>query len=575
MPLMGNASIGKKIAAAFGVVLAVSVLTTGIGLWQMDKMSASNKALLELPLKKERLVSDWYRTIYGGSRRTLAIAKSSDNGLVTFFAEDSAQGSKQAGEIMKKVETLLTSDDEMRLLKQISEARDFYNVQKAAVTKAKEAGNAEEANRVLDQKFIPASEKYQTLLRDLLEMQRAEIDRSAALSNEASASSLNWQIALTGLLVLLVAACGFALKASIVKPLAFAIGIARRVAKGDLTADVRSNSRDEAGQLLEALGDMSRALRGLVAEVKQGAETIAGASGELAQGNADLSARTEQQASALEETASSMEELTSTVRQNADNARQANQVASSASAIAAKGGTVVAEVVQTMDSINEASKKIVDIITVIDGIAFQTNILALNAAVEAARAGEHGRGFAVVASEVRSLAQRSAAAAREVKDLIGDSVGKTNDGSRLVAEAGRTMDEVVVSVKRVTDLVAEISAGAQEQSAGIEQVNIAITQMDQTTQQNAALVEQAAAASGSMQQQASSLARAVAAFRVDDAAAAAVPSIALAPAVRMPAPAAAAPRTVGGRRGGAVANAPRTEPRIAAPTAAGGDWEEF
>jgi methyl-accepting chemotaxis protein len=275
-------------------------------------------------------------------------------------------------------------------------------------------------------------------------------------------------------------------------------------------------TKDEAGQLLEALRDMNNALRGLVTDVMQGAGSIADASDEIAQGNMELSARTEQQASSLEETASSMEELTSTVKQTSDNARQANQLAASASDVAAKGGAVVREVVDTMASINASSNKIVDIISVIDGIAFQTNILALNAAVEAARAGEEGRGFAVVASEVRSLAQRSAAAAKEIKGLIGDSVVNVEKGSTLVANAGSTMEEIVASITRVTDIMAEITSATSEQTLGIEQINEAIAQMDQATQQNASLVEEAAAASETMQRQASDLSEAVRVFKLDD-----------------------------------------------------------
>jgi methyl-accepting chemotaxis protein len=308
---------------------------------------------------------------------------------------------------------------------------------------------------------------------------------------------------------------GIWLVRSITRPLAAAVKVADSVAGGDLTQRIEVTSNDETGRLMQALKQMNANLVKIVAEVRAGTDSITTASSEIAAGNLDLSSRTEEQASSLEETASSMEELTSTVKQNADNARQANQLALTASQVAVKGGMVVGQVVATMGSINTSSRKIVDIISVIDGIAFQTNILALNAAVEAARAGEQGRGFAVVASEVRNLAQRSATAAKEIKALIDDSVDKVDEGSKLVGEAGATMSEMVDSVKRVTDIMAEIMAASQEQSAGIEQVNQAIAQMDQVTQQNASLVEEAAAAAEAMQDQARQLAQAVGAFRLD------------------------------------------------------------
>ena len=299
------------------------------------------------------------------------------------------------------------------------------------------------------------------------------------------------------------------------KPIGEALKIAKTVASGDLSSHIEVHSADEAGQLLQALKEMNDSLIGIVSEVRSGTDTIVAASSQIASGNLDLSSRTEQQASALEETASSMEELTSTVKQNADNARQANSLAKSASNVASQGGLVVAQVVDTMNSINDSAKKIVDIISVIDGIAFQTNILALNAAVEAARAGEQGRGFAVVASEVRNLAQRSAGAAKEIKALIGDSVEKVQEGSKLVDRAGITMSEVVDSVKRVTDIISEIAAASQEQSAGIDQINIAISEMDNVTQQNAAMVEEAAAAAASLEDQADKLAQVVSIFQTN------------------------------------------------------------
>ena len=328
-------------------------------------------------------------------------------------------------------------------------------------------------------------------------------------------SKLRWQIlGATLLLAVAVFLLSWLVARRIGEALAHAIDASRQIASGDLTGRIETGSQDETGELLGAISQMQGALARIVGEVRSGADSIATAAEQIAAGNSDLSQRTEEQASALEETASSMEELTSTVKQNADNALQANQLAISASRVAVDGGTVIEQVVSTMSSIAASSRRIADIIGVIDGIAFQTNILALNAAVEAARAGEQGRGFAVVAAEVRSLAQRSAAAAKEIKTLIEDSVDRVEDGNRQVEEAGRTTREIVTSIKRVTDIMAEISAASVEQSSGIEQVNMAITQMDDVTQQNAALVEEAAAAAESLEEQALQLVQVVTRFKI-------------------------------------------------------------
>jgi len=358
-----------------------------------------------------------------------------------------------------------------------------------------------------------------TNLADAIEAHRqynAKLGVSAAADAAATLTHANWlAITIASAVIAAVASMGLILTRKLVNSLKEAVKIAQTVAAGDLTYNIVITSKDETGQLLQALKEMNDSLVLIVGQVRTGTDTIATASGQIASGNLDLSSRTEQQASSLEETASSMEELTSTVKQNAANAQQANELAESASDVALKGGAVVTQVIHTMGSIDESAKKIVEIIGVIDGIAFQTNILALNAAVEAARAGEQGRGFAVVASEVRNLAHRSAAAAKEIKTLISNSVEQVDAGSKLVNQAGATMDEVVASVKRVTDIISEITIAGREQTSGIEQINQAITQMDTVTQQNAALVEEAAAAASSLQDQAGTLAHLVSTFKIN------------------------------------------------------------
>ena len=576
---MKNLRIGTRLGGGFALILVVMALITAVGLWRLQTVAQATQAMTQQPLAMERMISDWYRYVYSGARRTTAIVKSTDPSLGQFFAADAATSTKESGELQKRIEPLLTSPEEQALWAQIQQARVLYLSSRDQAVKAKTDGQAEEAERLLTQVYLPATDKYTDLIQKLLDLQRASIDATAARIDGIYAQS---RLLMTGLGLLGLLAGGlfaWRLTVGITRPLSQAVRVARAVAASDLTSRVHVDSRDETGQLLQALQDMNASLAQVVASVRSGTDSIATASSEIDAGNQDLSSRTEEQASSLQQTAASMEQLTSTVRQNADNARQANQLAASASKTAVQGGEVVAGVVGTMGAINDSSRKIADIIGVIDGIAFQTNILALNAAVEAARAGEQGRGFAVVAGEVRALAQRSAAAAKDVKQLIGDSVAKVEEGSAQVAEAGRTMDAIVQSVQRVSDLVAEITAASQEQSQGIEQVHQAVSQMDTVTQQNAALVEEAAAATGALKAQAGQLASAVSVFRIEGGPA--LQPVAAAPQAprKKPQPAPRA-RPVAAVKGAPALKAAAPAPAKAARPAPAlaheqGDWESF
>jgi len=510
-----NLSITKRLGLGFALILALSVVSILVGIAKLGSSAESTQYMLRNPMQTERLVSDWYRDIHTSVRRTTAIAKSSDPSLASYFAEDTATSGARSTKAQAAVEKLMTSDEEKKLFATVGEARKNYIAQRDAVTALKKEDKADEANQVLEQKFVPAGKAYLDALDALMNAQRREIDQRAQDIADNNTQGRNLLIAVGVIGLLCSVGCAWWLARSITRPLAGANTAARQVAGGDLSAPIAAGGRDEVGQLLTSLQDMQASLVKVVSSVRQGADSVSTASAEIAQGNHDLSARTESQASALEQTAASMEELNSTVRQNADSARQANQLAMQASSVAIRGGEVVGQVVETMKGINDSSQKIADIISVIDGIAFQTNILALNAAVEAARAGEQGRGFAVVASEVRSLAGRSAEAAKEIKALISASVERVGQGTTLVDQAGTTMTEVVTAIRRVADIVGEISAASSEQSAGVSQVGEAITQMDQVTQQNAALVEQMAAAASSLQNQAADLVQVVSVFKLD------------------------------------------------------------
>ena len=446
----------------------------------------------------------------------LARALTADAGKVPDLLAEIERNDATIAAQWKDYGATVLADSEREEARRFQQARTkFGDEALRPIVEALRAGDGARATALVNGPMIDLFVPVRAAINALIQTQLDE----AAKANRSSQSTYEMVrlVCLSGMALGLILAGGIGamLVRSIVRPLDEAVRVAGAVADGDLTQDIRVRANDETGHLMRALNEMNAGLARIVGRVRAGTDTIASASGQIATGNQDLSARTEQQAASLERTAASMEELTSTVRQNADNARQANTLAQSASEVAARGGTVVTQVVATMGAINASAARIADIIGVIDGIAFQTNILALNAAVEAARAGEQGRGFAVVASEVRNLAQRSAAAAKEIKSLIDDSVQKVQHGSELVDQAGATMGEIVGSIDRVTDIMAEIMAASQEQSTGIEEVNRAIVQMDQATQQNAALVEEASAAAQQLREEADSLALAVGAFRIE------------------------------------------------------------
>jgi methyl-accepting chemotaxis protein len=521
-----NLRIGSRLGIGFATILVLSLAGTASALYTARTNAQATTQLMQQPLAKERLVADWYVMTYSAIARTSMIARSSDDTLSTVFAKPIADSVTNTTAIVKDVETRLTTDEEKEAFQSIVMLRKKYQDAKVQVMNARKAGDAAAAAKIYTDEFEPAAQAYSDKVQGLLKIQRRSIDDAAKAIAAANDQSTRLVILLSVLAAALGGVGAWLITRSITAPLSAAVGVAETVAAGDLGTRFGGYPKDEVGDLMRALQTMNGSLSNVVSEVQQGTSAISTASGEIAAGNLDLSSRTEQQASSLEETAASMEELTSTVRQNADNAAQANTLALAASEVAVRGGAIVGRVVDTMSSIDSSARKIVDIIGVIDGIAFQTNILALNAAVEAARAGEQGRGFAVVASEVRNLAQRSAGAAKEIKTLIGDSMTQVNAGTTLVQQAGATMDDVVSSVARVTDMMSEITSASQEQRIGIDQVNEAIAQMDQVTQQNAALVEEAAAAAASMQEQAARLAQAAAGFRLGGMAAPQRPQLA-------------------------------------------------
>jgi len=515
MNVFPHLKIGQRLHLGFACVL---LLLSGITALAWNGLEASQNAterIVEMQ-KRATQTETWLMSTQLNINRVLAVAKSRNDATVNaHFQPLMAATTARITEIQQALEGEISSDFGKALMADIAVKRSAYIAVRKAYFDTLNGGDMADADAILDQRLKATSDAYSAKQRDLLSWQQGLVMEAVQAANITTKTQITTVIALAAVAIVLAIWLALRITRSVTQPLAEAVAISRDVAQGNLTLDIATSRTDELGDLLRALAEMKASLVHTVSQVRSATDSINTASSEIASGNQDLSARTEQAASNLEETAASMEQLTSTVRQSADAARQANQLAASASEIAVRGGRVVGQVVTTMDEINASSKRISDIIGVIDGIAFQTNILALNAAVEAARAGEQGRGFAVVAGEVRSLAQRSAEAAKEIKGLIGSSVDRVEAGSRLVAQAGQTMSEIVSSVQRVSDIIGEITAAAGEQSDGIGQVNVAVNQLDQMTQQNAALVEESAAAAESLKDQARRLAQVVQVFRID------------------------------------------------------------
>ncbi len=514
MNALNNLKIGSRLAFAFATVIALALLVGAIGVSRLSALNEDLGLIGRDRVPKVELVSEIVDDVN-------LIARELRNAVI-FGQEAKVDAALQTAlsareRITKNLDTLaptITSEEGQKRLAAVTASRAAYIPVQQRFVDMVRAGESSNAVILLEKELRPAQLAYIDALDKLKALQIELITKAAADGEANYAQARMLMFSLLAAMAAMGALLAWWITRSITGPINAAVDVAERVAQGDLGSNIESNSKDETGRLLAALKAMNTSLINIVSTVRNSSDSIATGSAQIASGNADLSQRTEEQASALEETAASMEQLGSTVKQNADNARQANQLAMSASTVAIQGGEVVGQVVETMKGINDSSKKIADIISVIDGIAFQTNILALNAAVEAARAGEQGRGFAVVASEVRSLAQRSGAAAKEIKTLIGVSVERVEQGTALVGQAGATMTEIVASIRRVTDIMGEISAASIEQSTGVAQVGESVSQMDQATQQNAALVEESAAAADSLKSQAQQLVQAVAVFKI-------------------------------------------------------------
>jgi len=511
---LADQSIATRLGLGFGLLIVTLLSVAALSYIRFADVQRINDRIIDVDWVKADAANEINATTRANARRVMELVLARDAAQAARVKAEVEANKQRINEALATLDRLVVLPEGRALLAELVATRKRFVASFSQVIKLVDAGNKEQAVALLHEETLPALDALQAPVSGLTALQQ----KVAA----GSSAELRHHVDTARLLTLSLAAAGLALgvtaawwiSRSITVPMAEAVKIARTVAQGDLSSDIRVDRRDEAGQLMQALREMNDSLVRIVGSVRSGADGMATATGQIAAGNLDLSQRTEEQASALEQTAASMEQLAATVKQNYASGLHANQLAESAAGVAMRGGALVGQVVQTMEAINQSSARIADIIGVIDGIAFQTNILALNAAVEAARAGEQGRGFAVVASEVRALAQRSAAAAKEIKQLITTSVGNVSEGCKQVEQAGSTMDEIVVSVRRVADLMGEVSTASREQTTGIEQVNQAVAQMDQVTQQNAALVEEAAAAAQSLEHQAQGLQHSVSVFRL-------------------------------------------------------------